>query len=137
MGEDGVDDREPGVDVVGELYQLVVETELAVGKGLVSGGMGVPDQELVMSDELAVCVVDFVDKALVVNKVLVVEKVLVVGEVLVVSREELVGGEFDMSGELVVGEDVAGGGCIKMTKVKKGSSSTSSNWLCISSSLGL
>jgi hypothetical protein len=68
------------------------------------------------------------DRVLVVNKVLgvdIVDRVLVVGKEDVVRREEDV--VLVMSGELVVdGEDVAGGVCIEMTKVKNGSSSTTS-----------
>ena len=110
VGGDGVDNRELGVGVVG-----IVDKVLVVNKVLI------------------------VDKVFVADRVLIVDRVLVVGKELVVSREEgVVGWELVTSGELVVGgEDVAGGGCNEMTKVKNGSSSTISNRLCISSSLGL
>ena len=124
----------------------VVDRVLVVGKELVvSGEEGVMGMELVISGELVVSVVGVVDRVLIVDEVLVVDRVsamdreLIVGKELVERREEgVVGKEHVMSGELVVdGEYVAGGGCIATTKVKNGSSSTASNRLCISSSLGL
>jgi hypothetical protein len=143
IGGSGFNNGKPGVRVV-EVYKVLVVNRALVVDGVSFVGNelaeskkeGVVGWELIMSGDLVVKAVFVVEREFV-NKV--VDMALVVGKELVVCREEgVVGKELVMSEELVIsGEYVAGGGYIVMVKVKNGSSSTTSNWLCIRSSLGL